>query len=65
MQGKIREMFRRKFELYDIQLNNNKLTLNFRLSNFIEFRKRKFTVMSKGESVPFAINFSNTKILEI
>lgn len=50
MQGKIREMFRRKFELYDIQLNNDKLTLNFRLSNFIEFRKRKFTVMSKGES---------------
>ncbi|MGW7778317.1 CDP-glycerol glycerophosphotransferase family protein [Staphylococcus xylosus] len=58
-------MFRRKFELYDIQLNNNKLTLNFRLSNFIEFRKRKFTVMSKGESVPFAINFSNKKSLEI
>ncbi|MEJ7452532.1 CDP-glycerol glycerophosphotransferase family protein [Staphylococcus xylosus] len=65
MQGKIREMFRRKFELYDIQLNNDKLTLNFRLSNFIEFRKRKFTVMSKGERVPFAINFSNKKSLEI
>jgi len=65
VQSKIKKLLRRKFELYDIQLEDGYFVMKFKLYHFLEFSKRRFKIKNKNENVPFEFKKINRNEIEV
>ncbi|KFN90525.1 hypothetical protein TMU3MR103_1438 [Tetragenococcus muriaticus 3MR10-3] len=54
MLSKVKRILRRKFELYNLKLNKDKLIMQFKLDNFIVFNNKDFYIKLNGTSIPYS-----------
>lgn len=58
-------MLRRKFELYNFNLDEKKITVQFALFNFIDFKNKHFHVRLNDYEVPYSFEKITKDIIEI
>lgn len=65
MINKFGVILRRKFELININSNNEHFIMQFKLTNFINFSKKSFSIKIKDQDVPYEITKLSHNLIEV
>lgn len=65
MINKIGNILRRKFELNNISSNDQHFIMQFKLTNFVNFRHKKFSIKIKNRDVPYEVIKLSHNLLKV